>query len=115
MLNDIKYIILFLISVFISSASQILLKKSAGKTYENIIKEYLNFPVILAYSLFFCSSLLTVLAYKYVPLSMGPILEATGYLWVAVLGFFFLKEKINKKKIMGLCVIVLGIIIFNLK
>lgn len=108
------YILLFLTSVFISSVSQIMLKKSASKTYENKIKEYLNPVVILAYGLFFCSSLLTVVAYKFVPLSMGPILEATGYIWVAILGFIFLKEHIGKKKIVGLVVIVAGIIVFNL-
>lgn len=108
------YIILFLLSVFISSVSQIVLKNSANHTYENKIKEYLNLPVIIAYALFFSSSLLTVLAYKEVPLSMGPILEATGYIWVSVLGMMFLKEKLGKDKIIGMAMIVLGIIVFNM-
>ena len=39
---NIKYtfILLFIFSVFISSCSQILLKKGANKTYKNIIEEY---------------------------------------------------------------------------
>ena len=61
------YVIIFLASVFVSSVSQIILKKSANKTYENKLQEYMNVPVILAYGLFFGSSLLTVLAYKGVP------------------------------------------------
>lgn len=77
-------------------------------------KEYLNAPVIIAYGLFFLSSLITVLAYKGVQLSTGAILEATGYIWVSILGFFILKEKISKKKVMGLIVIIVGIIIFNI-
>lgn len=111
---DMIYVVVFLVSVFIASVSQIILKKSANKTYENKLQEYLNLPVITAYGLFFGSSLLTVLAYKGVPLSLGPILEATGYIWVAVLGFLFLKEKISKKKIIGMAIIVAGIIVFNL-
>jgi drug/metabolite transporter (DMT)-like permease len=46
-----------------------------------------------------------------VDLSLGPILEATGYIWVAVLGKIFLKEKIGAKKATGLLVIILGIVI----
>jgi len=111
---DMMYVAIFLVSVFISSVSQIILKKSANKTYENKLQEYMNFPVITAYGLFFGSSLLTVLAYKGVPLSLGPILEATGYIWVAILGFVFLKEKISKKKILGMAIIIAGIIVFNL-
>lgn len=108
------YIIIFLVSVFISSVSQIMLKKSANVTYESKIKEYLNPNVIIAYGMFFCSSLLTVLAYKYVSLSLGPILEASGYIYVSVLGFLVLKEKINIKKIAGMLLILGGIVIFNL-
>ena len=108
------YIALFLFSVFISSVSQIMLKTSANINYKRWIDEYLNPKVIVAYGLFFASSLLTVFAYKYVPLSMGPILEATGYVFVSVLGYFVLKEKIGKRKIIGLIIIISGIIIFNM-
>lgn len=114
MKHELIYVAIFLVSVFVSSVSQIILKKSAGKTYDSKIKEYMNFPVIFAYGLFFMSSLLTVLAYKYVPLSMGPILESTGYIWVSILGYFILKEGISKKKIIGLVTIIAGIIVFNL-
>lgn len=109
-----KYIILFLSAVFISSVSQIMLKKSANKTYESKIKEYMNPWVIIAYGLFFGATLVTVLAYKYIPLSLGPILESSGYFFVTILGMFFLKEKVGKKKAMGLLIILAGIIIFNL-
>jgi len=108
------YIALFLFSVFISSVSQIMLKTSANIKYKRWIDEYLNPKVIVAYGLFFASSLLTVFAYKYVPLSMGPILEATGYVFVSVLGYFVLKEKIGKRKIIGLIIIISGIMIFNM-
>ena len=107
------YVGIFLISVLVSSVSQILLKISAGKTYDSKIKEYLNAPVIIAYGLFFLSTVVTVLAYKYVDLSLGPVLEATGYIWVTLLGYLILKEKVSRKKLLGLVVIIVGIIVFN--
>lgn len=107
----VKYIALYLFSVFISSVSQILLKKSADREYDNIFKEYLNPNVLIAYTIFFCSSLLTVLAYKYVPLSMGPVLESSAYVFVTVLGYVCLHETIGKRKAVGMVVILLGIAI----
>ncbi len=112
-MNNYLYVGIFLISVLVSSVSQILLKISAGKTYDSKIKEYLNAPVIIAYGLFFLSTVVTVLAYKYVDLSLGPVLEATGYIWVTLLGYLILKEKVSRKKLLGLVVIIVGIIVFN--
>lgn len=109
------YILVFLISVFISSISQIILKKSTTKKYDNKLKEYLNMRVIFAYGMFFLASLLTTLAYKGVPLSLGPVLEATGYIYIAILGTLILKEKMSKKKIIGNILIIIGIIVFSLK
>ena len=97
---------ILLFSVFISSVSQILLKKAANRTYESPLKEYLNPLVIGAYGMFFCSVILTMLALKYVPLSMSPILESTGYI--------FLKEKFTKRKLAGFALILAGVIIFNI-
>ena len=87
---------LLLLSVFISSVSQIILKKAADKTYESTLKEYMNPMVIGAYGLFFCSVILTMLALKHVPLSMSPILESTG-------GIYFSERKIQQAETYGLC------------
>ena len=103
-----------LFSVFISSVSQILLKKAANRTYETPLKEYLNPLVVGAYGLFFCSVILTMLALKYVPLSMSPILESTGYIFVSVMGYIFLKERFKRRKLCGFALILAGVIIFNL-
>lgn len=113
---NIKYVFigLFLFSVFISSCSQILLKKGANKTYKNIIEEYINPLVISAYTIFLLSSFLTMYSYKYVPLSIGPMIEAMGYVFVAVLGRIFLKEKINKKTAVGMVLILIGIVICSI-
>lgn len=110
----IKYIVIFLFSVFISSISQILLKISTYDQYDSIIKEYLNPKVIVSYGIFFCSSFLTIYAYKYVPLSMGPILESSGYIYVSILSYLCLKESIGKYKIMGMICILIGIIISSI-
>ena len=109
-----KFILVFLISVLISSVSQIVLKKSAVKKYDSVIKEYLNLRVICAYAMFFLSTLLTMYAYTGVPLTLGALLEAVGYIYIPVLSFIFLKEKITPWMVIGSLFIICGIIIYNL-
>lgn len=103
----------FLCSVLISSISQILLKKSADRTYDSRLKEYLNPLVIVAYIMFFCSMMITMYCYKYVDVSAGPIFESAGYVFVGILGFIFLKEKFTAKKTIGMVLILLGIVVFS--
>lgn len=108
------YFIIFIASVFVASVSQILLKKSAMKQYHYRFGDYLNPYVIVAYGLLFLSMVMTIYAYKGVDLKTGPVIEATGYIFVAVLSAIFLKEKISNRKKLGLLVIVAGVIISNL-
>lgn len=112
--NNIGYIVLFLVSVLISSCSQIALKKSANKKYDNKIKEILNPVVFGAYCCFFGASLLTVIAYRGVDLSWGPVLETTSYIYIMVLSYLFLHERITKKKVIGNIIIIFGIMIYAL-
>ena len=103
----------FFCSVLISSISQILLKKSADRTYDSRLKEYLNPLVIVAYIMFFCSMMITMYCYRYVDVSAGPIFESAGYVFVGILGFIFLKEKFTVKKTIGMVLILLGIVVFS--
>ena len=106
---------ILLFSVFISSVSQILLKKAANRTYESTterISESAGDRSV--WNVFTVSVILTMLALKYVPLSMSPILESTGYIFVSVMGYFFLKEKFTKRKLAGFALILAGVIIFNI-
>lgn len=105
---------IMIISSLISSVSQVMLKKSAVNSHGSKIREYLNPFVITAYGLFFGCTLISMYALKVVPLSMAPILEATGYIFVAVLSYIFFKEKLTRKQITGMVLILLGIIIYTL-
>lgn len=103
-----------LFGVFISAISQVMLKKSAMQDHESAIREYLNPLVVFAYVMFVGSTLLSVIAYKGIPLSMGPILEATGYIYVTIFGVTIFHEKMNKKKVLALALIIGGIAVYSL-
>jgi len=108
------YVYLFLFSVFVASLSQILLKKSALTDHKSFIKEYLNPLVIIAYTLFLFSTVVVIIAYKEIPVSIGVILESSGYIFVSILSYVFLKETLNIKQCFGLILILLGIFVCNI-
>lgn len=110
----VPYVALLLASVLVSAVSQVMLKKSALRTHASAFAEYANPLVVGAYALFVVSTLMTVFAYREVPLSLGPVLEATSYLYVTLFGVTIFKERISLLKLCALCLIVGGICVFAL-
>ena len=110
----IVYSIILLSGVFISSVSQVILKKESMKEHDSVMKDYLNYNVIFAYILFVGTTFLSIIALKVVPLSMGPVLEATSYFWVTLFGIIIFKESITKRRLLALMLIICGIVIFSL-
>ena len=101
-----------LLSVVIASFSQVMLKMGAGKTYSSKIREYLNLYVISGYGMLFVSMVLTIVAYSHLSYLSVPVVEAVGYVLVPVLSYFIFKEKLSKRKLLGILFILCGIIIY---
>ena len=109
----IVYPCILLLGVFLSSVSQVMLKKAALRTYETKLREYLNPLVISAYMIFFGTTFLSIYAYKGIPLSMGPVLESTSYLYVTFFSVTIFHEKLKRKKVLALILILAGIFIYS--
>ena len=109
----ILYSLVLLLGVFISAISQVMLKKSAQKSYANPIREYLNPLVIFAYVLFVGTTFLSIIAYRGIPLSMGPVLEATSYIYVTFFGAKFFGERVTVKKLISIGLIISGIVVYS--
>lgn len=102
-------ILIYIFAMFVAAISQILLKKSANKTYLSKLKEYLNWYVITAYVLFTLSMAISLFAYRYIPMSYAPVLESSGIIFIIVLGRFFLGEVVKPQKYIGVAIMILGI------
>ncbi|MEG0323375.1 MAG: multidrug ABC transporter [Raoultibacter sp.] len=113
-LDIIPYIFLAALAVFISSVSQVLLKKEAMKEHPSVWSEYANPLVIIAYALMLVTTLMLVISFRGIPLSMGPVIEATSYLYVTIFGVVIFKEKLGRKKVFALALILLGIGLYAL-
>lgn len=106
------YVAVYLLGVFIASCSQVLLKKAAMRPHESVLGEYLDPWVVFAYALFVLTTFMTIYAYKEVPLSLGPILEATSYVYVAVFGVCVFGERLGARKIAALALILAGMALY---
>lgn len=108
------HLAIYLGAVFIAALSQVLLKKAAMRPRRSVVEEYLNPQVIFAYGLFFLATLIDVIAYRKIPLSLGPILEASAYLYMLIFGAVFFGERITRRKLLALALILGGIVLFTL-
>ncbi|MBO4997245.1 MAG: EamA family transporter [Lachnospira sp.] len=109
-----KYFIIAIVSGMLSSFSQILLKKSALKEEESIVKQYVNPYVIGGYAITATCMILMIIAFKGMPYKYGAVLESLTYLYIMILSRVFIGEKLTKKKVLGNLIIVAGVIIFSL-
>ena len=91
-----------LLSSFLAAISQILLKLSAKKNHKNWI-------------ILLLTMIMNIYAYSGIDYKFGPILTTTSYIFVVILSIYILKEKLNKNKIIGISLILIGIVIFNIK
>ncbi len=103
--------LIFIFSVLIASISQLLLKKGSAKKEKNL---YFNKYTIGGYLLLFTSTLLTVYAYRTLNLSIGMMLESLSYIFVPMLSVVILKEKLSKRILLGMLIIVLGVVLYSI-
>lgn len=109
------FYILVSIGVFLCACGQLLLKKSAERVHSSWIASILNWRVILAYGIFFGSLFVNVTAMQHgVELKSIPIIESLGYIFVPLLSFFILKEKLTKRLVASMLFILAGIFVFYL-
>jgi len=107
-------VIIMICASGVSAISQILLKKSANKSYGGFWQQYLNKHVITGYFLLLLATFLSVWAYSGMDYKFGPALESIGFVMITILSVIILKEKLTKKKILGIILIVCGLIVFTL-
>ncbi len=107
------FILLMIIAEFIAALSQVLLKKSAQREHGSFITEYLNPYVVGGYGLLMVSMILAIYCNTGLEYMAVVLLEATSYVMVMILSRIVFKEKITRFKFIGMCLILIGIVVFN--
>ncbi len=109
-----SYMFLMFAMTFLTGISQVLLKKSANKTYDRWIEEYLNWQVLLAYGIFFGVLLVNTYAYTKVDMKYGAVIDSFSYVFVMILSWILLREKFTKRKVIGNLIIMTGVLVYTL-
>lgn len=52
-------------------------------------------------------------AEQFLPVSMGPVLESTSYIYMTIFGVTIFRENLNRKKIAELGFIIDGIVVYS--
>ena len=107
----IYYIVLLIMTMFGSVAS-LFLKKASG--LNSLIDMLKNINLYIGGFLYVSSAILNIWLLKILDYSVILPLTSLTYIWTMVLSYFILKEKITVKKILGICLVLIGAVIISL-
>ncbi len=108
------FFFLMILAQVIAATSQILLKKSAGKSNVSFAREYLNVLVIGGYALLLISMVIVIFCYDGLGYMGAVIMEPISYIIVMLMARGVFGEKLTSRKIIGMVLIVCGIAVFYL-
>jgi drug/metabolite transporter (DMT)-like permease len=105
--------ILVIVSAVLGVVSQMMLKKSAKKRHASWWREYVNVWVIGGYGLMVVSLVINLLAiYMGVLAQEVSIIECINYLLIPMAAWICFGEKITKRKIIAIIIIMIGAVLF---
>ena len=105
---------LVLLACFLGSFGPIMLKKASGKISFKIRDIIKNYYLISGFLFYGIGTILFVPALKGGELSVLYPLVAITYVWVSLWSVKFLKEKMNKKKWIGVMLVIIGVVFIGL-
>ena len=105
---------LVILACFIGSFGPIMLKKASGKMSLKIKDLIMNYHLVFGFLFYALGTVLFIPALKGGELSVLYPLDATTYVWVSLWSIKLLKERMNKKKWMGVFLVVIGVVFIGL-
>ena len=102
-----------MLSIILTGISQTLLKVGA-RNNNTPLGVYLNPATMMGYFMFLVVMICSIFALKGLELKLLYALASLNYVVVMMLSRIVLKEGLSKNRIVALCLIVVGVVIFNL-
>lgn len=106
------YFIVLLVMTLLGATASLFLKRASG--IDGFISLIKNINLYIGGSLYLASAVLNIFILKYLDYSVVLPLTSLTYIWTMVLSYMILKEKITKKKIVGVVLILVGAICVSL-
>lgn len=98
--------------ILLTGFAQVLMKRGAASE-STWLQNFLNWRTLTGYGIFGFVTVLNLYALQSLELKTVSAWAACTYVWVIVLSWKLLQEKIDGRTALGCVLIVLGIIIFN--
>ncbi len=109
MKTELSAVGLVLLASFIGSFGALMIKKGSAKATWNPIALVKNYYLLLGGFCYVCGTLLFIPALSHGDLSVLYPFSSTSYIWVSLFSLFFLHEKMNKEKWIGVALIIVGV------
>jgi len=106
------YFVLLPVMTLLGSVASLFLKRASGS--ERFIGMLKNINLYIGGFLYFISAALNILVLRALDYSVVLPLTSITYIWTMILSYLILKEKITKKKVGGVILIVAGAICVSL-
>jgi drug/metabolite transporter (DMT)-like permease len=108
------FFLLILTIIILTSIGQVLLKIGSISSNNSLIKIFTHPASLVGYMIFAIVAYLSIDAIKEIELKFFFAVTSLTYIIVLFFSHIFLHEKITKYKIMGVILITVGVIVFNL-
>ena len=114
-MNKKTALMIYICSTLIAAISQIVLKKAADKqSTHKWIYRFVNLKVIVSNVMLLGTIFMSMIAMRYISYKMAPVFATLSYIFVLLLSCLVLKERINRRQLLGIIMIFAGICVFNL-
>lgn len=108
----ILYIFTLIVMTILASVASLFLKRASGS--DGLLNLIRNVNLYIGAFLYLISSILNIWMLKSLDYSVVLPLTSLTYIWTMMLSYAILKEKITKKKIEGVLLILLGAIFVSI-
>ena len=109
-----NFYLLTLIVVVFTSIGNLLLKVAANRIAESGGRIYTHPISIVAYCVFAAVAFLSIYAMKGLDMKDFFALNSLTYICIPILSYLVLRESFTRNKVMGILLISVGVILFNL-
>jgi multidrug transporter EmrE-like cation transporter len=110
---------LMIICTLLGAIGSLFLKLGSAKfhikfSFKGIIEMLKNWKIIIGAIFYVASSVFFIIVLKITDLSIAYPMTSMSYIFITILSYHFLKEKMNKYKIIGILLIILGVVLVKL-
>lgn len=102
-----------LIMTLMGSVASLFLKRASGS--DGIKNMLVNINLYIGGGMYFISALINIWVLRYMDYSVVLPLTSLTYMWTMILSYLILKEKITKRKIVGVIFVLIGAVFVSIK